>query len=268
MTLRESILTVWKWLFIRYTLLFSFSWRFLRLVFCIFLLLFLPQANQDVRASSGEFSDAVKAFKEGNYETALEIWLDLSDSGHAVAMQNVGYMLRMGLGHKADPKAGFKWHLKAAELGVAEAQVSVSIMLLSGEGTEKSPRDSLRWMWKAAKAGLPPAQYNVGVMLEYGLRFDTESTHSSEIPSAIYWHRLAASNGHEPARKHLQQMYPDDTQPNDSIELLTLEPFKTPTLSPLFFRSISQNTPFRDIFVPIPSPYRKSFMLDYENLLN
>ena len=60
------------------------------------------------------FQNGVKAYKSGDYATALKEWKALAEQGIAGAQYNLGLMYKNGQGVVQDYKAAVKWFRKAA----------------------------------------------------------------------------------------------------------------------------------------------------------
>ena len=84
-----------------------------------------------------------------------------------------------------------KWVL-AAEQGLANAQSSLGCMHFHGQGTPQNFKESLRWFTKAAVQGYVQAQFFLGAVYANG-----QGGIEQDLPRALKWLRLAASQGHE-----------------------------------------------------------------------
>ena len=73
-------------------------------------------------ARADEFDDGVKAYNEGNYTQAIELFRPLAIQGNADAQYSLGFMYTSGKGVTQDSKEAVKWYQLAAEQGHAFAQ--------------------------------------------------------------------------------------------------------------------------------------------------
>ena len=65
-----------------------------------------------------------RAWKDGDYATALKELLPLAQQGNAVAQVNVGLMYNGGQGVPQDVNEALRWYRLAAEQGLADASSS------------------------------------------------------------------------------------------------------------------------------------------------
>ena len=88
--------------------------RFSRLLCCA---LFVS-----AQAFGGAYDDGVAAYDQGQYATALSLWLPLAEQGNVAAQYNVAVLYEKGLGVAQDYVAAARWYAKAAAQGDPEAQ--------------------------------------------------------------------------------------------------------------------------------------------------
>jgi len=89
---------------------------------------------------------------EKNYPTALELFLQLAESGDADAQNFVGTMYSYGMGTTLNREEGALWWERAATQGHAKAQASFGDRLLYGTGVKKDvPRGLMFLMLSAAQ---------------------------------------------------------------------------------------------------------------------
>jgi TPR repeat protein len=113
------------------------------------------------------FDDGVKAYDDGDYDYAYEIFR--ANAGTDVAaMRNVAVMLRTGQGTDRDPEEARKWMQRAALAGLPTAQADYGEMLLTGDGGTADARAALPWLQLAADAGHPIAQFHLGQIYQDG----------------------------------------------------------------------------------------------------
>jgi len=93
-----------------------------------------------VTAYAAEFDVGVKAYKRGDYATAIQIFRQLADQGYARAQTNLGFMYQTGLGVTQDYATALRWGRKAAEQGEAVAQYTLGNMYDNGQGVAQDTR--------------------------------------------------------------------------------------------------------------------------------
>jgi TPR repeat protein len=113
------------------------------------------------------FDDGVRAYDEGDYDVAFEIFRANADTDVA-AMRNVALMLRTGQGADKDPERARIWMQRAAMAGLPTAQADYGEMLLTGDGGPVDARAALPWLQLAADAGHPIAQFHLGEIYQDG----------------------------------------------------------------------------------------------------
>jgi TPR repeat protein len=86
-----------------------------------------------VPVSAGTWEDAVAAEERGDYQTALRLFRELAEQGHAEAQRKLGYMHDNGHGVRQNYAEAAKWYRMAAEQGDAKAQSFLGYMYYFGE---------------------------------------------------------------------------------------------------------------------------------------
>ena len=116
-------------------------------------------------ATGDEFSEALRAYMNADYATALRLVRPPADQGNERAHVLLGDMYRDGKGVPQSDAEAFKWYLKAADKNDPYAQYMAGNRLFQmGNNAE-----ALKWYWKSAKQGYGPAQYELGYFYEKGL---------------------------------------------------------------------------------------------------
>ncbi len=167
--------------------------------FSVFLATLLALAACNLYALS--YDDGLAAYKQGNYQLALESWKELADKGEPEAEYALGVLYANGQGVPKDDAIAFSWYVKAAEAGYADAQYNVAIAYYNGQGV---PQDYLRafsWFLKAGDQGLVVAEYDLGVMYFQGRGVP------QDYASAMSWFQKAADRGNPSAQYNLGLMY-------------------------------------------------------------
>ncbi len=97
-----------------------------------------------------DFEAGVKAYKRGDYATALREFKPLAEQGHAEAEFRLGVMYEKGIGVPRDYVQAVKWYRKAADQGLAEAQQRLGFMYAAGKGVPKDQAKAIKWYRLAA----------------------------------------------------------------------------------------------------------------------
>jgi uncharacterized protein YgiM (DUF1202 family) len=132
------------------------------------LLLFLP-----LTATADEFSDAVAAYADANYEKAYQLWRPLAESGDAGAMFDLGVLYWNGQGIPRNRPLAIQWWQRAAEQDVAAAQYNVSLAHYLGEEVAQDIHKALSFAQLAAQKNHDYAQ-RILLILEQDLAAPAE----------------------------------------------------------------------------------------------
>ena len=96
-------------------------------------------------ALASPYDDGVVAYDQGQYATALKLWLPLAEQGHAAAQFNVAVLYEKGLGTAVDHAEAARWYLKAAAQGDPDAQYNVALFYETGVGVAKDVDQARNW---------------------------------------------------------------------------------------------------------------------------
>lgn len=181
-------------------------------------------------APAQSVSDGIAAFRQGDFQTARDIWQPLAGAGDPVAQFNLGKLYEYGGGSvRQDYTEAARWYREAADQGIAEAQNNLGLMyaqglgvprdarhaaelwkqaadnnyslaqynlalaVFRGEGVTRDERVAVIWFERAARAGLPDAQYAMGQLMRLGRAGPRDEG------QALTWYQLAAAQGHAEA---------------------------------------------------------------------
>ena len=111
---------------------------------------------QAVGAASSEMAvtGAIKAYERGDYDEALDAFIDLANDGSNKAQHYLAQMYANGQGTETDYESALSWYLEAAHGGLAEAQAQLGQVYADGSiGVAKNLSKSYAWMDIAAAAG-------------------------------------------------------------------------------------------------------------------
>ncbi len=104
-------------------------------------------------AHAADFDAGVKAYERGDYATALRLFRQLADQGHAKAQFNLGYMYNKGQGVPLDYAVAVRWLRKAADQGDAWAQVKLGLVYEEGQGVTQDYVQAHMWYNLSAAKG-------------------------------------------------------------------------------------------------------------------
>ena len=98
-------------------------------------------------------NEAIVAYENADFATALRLWTLLADQGNAAAQFYLGLMYAKGDGVAKDYKTAVKWYTRAAEQGNADAQSNLGIMFENGSGVAQDYVKAHMWFNIAAIDG-------------------------------------------------------------------------------------------------------------------
>ena len=134
------------------------------------LLLLLP-----LPATADEFSDAVAAYADADYEKAYQLWRPLAESGDAGAMFDLGVLYWEGQGIPRNRPLAIEWWQRAAKNGIAAAQHNLSLAHYLGEEVAQDAHKALSLARLAAQQEHDYAK-RILPILEQDLAAPTESS--------------------------------------------------------------------------------------------
>ena len=130
-----------------------------------------------VSACSKE-TDPQKAFDNGDYETAFELWLPLAENGDAHAQNYLGIIYSLGLGIERNYKKSLEWYERAAKAGHADAQRNYGDMINFGRGTQKDNYQAYKWYFAASQQGNKKAETQIAVIAASGNLSPNQQMHA------------------------------------------------------------------------------------------
>jgi uncharacterized protein len=98
----------------------------------------------------------------------LTLFQKSADKGSALAMTNLGYAFRNGIGTPVDNALAAKWDRAAAEKGIAVAQNNLAILYRDGLGVAQDYTEAAKWFQKAADSGYADATNNLAIAYDHG----------------------------------------------------------------------------------------------------
>ena len=168
--------------------------RFTGIFFSFLIFLF---GGYDISWGS-ELQRATTAYKEGDYDTALQIFTSLAEKGDIVAQFNLAKMYRKGTGVPKDYKAAVKWFTLSAEQGNAKTQYHLGVSHSFGLGVVPDYKIASKWFSRSAEQGDTFSQYHLSRLYYFG------NGVPEDIGYAHMWANLASSSGFKMARQLCQ----------------------------------------------------------------
>ena len=103
-----------------------------------------------VPANAGPFEDGEAAFDRGDYATALQLWRQLAELGHARAKFNLGIMFAFGEGVPQDFVRAYLWFNIAAAQGDKTAQKGRDLIVsqMTPDQIAEAQRMAREWIAK------------------------------------------------------------------------------------------------------------------------
>ena len=152
---------------------------------------------------------AWSAYKSGNYETALGLWMPLTETKNPYAQVFVGLMYYYGNGVKLDKNEAAKWYALASEQGHFPAKWRIAILYYHGSGVIQDYQKAADLYHSAAKQGDSYSQKMLGVMYSKGFGVPKDNV------IAYSWFYIASNNGFKLAQEYQKtiatEMTPEET---------------------------------------------------------
>ena len=161
-----------------------------------------PPAPLDER--SRQLAAGLRAYYQGNYNTALSKLIPLAADNSARAQFRLGVMYHKGLAVDKNPDSALKWISRslpaisnAAQNGQAWAQADMGTAYELGIGVERDLAYAASLYEKSARQGYAGGQTNLGVLYGRGagVKYDRDK--------ALYWLEKAAAQGDRVAKDNL-----------------------------------------------------------------
>ena len=168
--------------------------------FCVaFSLLLMVPARAD-------FAAGIEAYKQKDYQRAVDEWLPYAAENDSRALFNLGQMYRLGLGVDKDINVSEQYYRRAAKQGHAGARGNLGSILFSANPPQI---DEALYYWRAAaREGDVRSQFLLGVQY-----FNGEHVNRDYV-MAYAWINLAAEAGLDEAKNALnvltKYLGPDD----------------------------------------------------------
>ncbi|MDR1597344.1 MAG: sel1 repeat family protein [Holosporales bacterium] len=143
--------------------------------------------------------------------------IERADKGDTEALTTLGVMYSTGDGVDEDIEKGFRYYLKAAELGCPWGQLNVSGAYLSGTGTKTNVDLGLEWIRKSAEQDCYMAYHNLGNIYEKG-EFGVEM----DRDKALECYRKAFDLGWVESAYAIGRMYEDEENYAEAMTWYTI----------------------------------------------
>ena len=184
--------------------------------FIIALLIILPTISWAQESAEDRLNDVVKlqdkakeikslkkawsAYKLGDYESALGLWMPLAETGNASAQVFIGLMYNQGHAVDQNKSEAAKWYALASEQGHVPAKWRLAMLYYHGSGFTQDYQKAAHLYHSAARQGDAYSQKALGIMYSEGLGVLKDNI------LAYAWFHIAYENGFKLAQKLETQM--------------------------------------------------------------
>ncbi len=168
----------------------------------------IPNPKEGMRFMSHR--EALKAYREKDFETALNIWTKEAELKNDQAMANIGLMYLKGEGVEKDFTKAKEWFEKGALYENDSATYNLALMYQSKIGVEEDEDKAIDYFRVAVKKNHQGANFRLGLLL---LKDRTDEERVREGFSCML---NAALSGHPMA---VAQMGGVDKEPNKQAQL-------------------------------------------------
>jgi len=122
------------------------------------LLFSLPLLAETALHANGETRLGELAYKDGQYDTAMQHFLNATKQGDPVAQLDIGVMYERGNGVDQSYAEAAKWYKMAADAGNTNAAINLATMYRTGNGLPKDMDNAVKWYRTAASQGSTKAK--------------------------------------------------------------------------------------------------------------
>lgn len=138
--------------------------------------------------------EALKAYREKDYASALRMWEEEANYKNDQAMANLGLMYLKGEGVTKDFAQAREWFEKASEYDNASAHYNLALMYQSKIGVDEDVKKAIAYFRKASKHNHQLANFRLGLLLL------KDRTHEEQVKEGFECMLRAAKSGHAMAR--------------------------------------------------------------------
>ena len=121
-----------------------------------------PKRSPECQA---EMDEAIDAYNQADFETALRLWRKWAANNDAEAMRMIAECYEDGIGVERDRQKALEWYHKAAELNDAVAMYRIGAYY---HWDEYDYEEALKWYQKAATLGHVDAMYRIMQLYDEG----------------------------------------------------------------------------------------------------
>lgn len=109
--------------------------------------------NSLILIGCNQEKDAINAFNDGDYETALVLWQQRAQDNDNVAQNYLGIHYHLGLGVDQNIRKAVEWYELAAKAGNPEAQRNLGSLYESGKLGKRDFEEAYVWLYAAYQQG-------------------------------------------------------------------------------------------------------------------
>ncbi len=151
------------------------------------------------------------AYKSGDYQAALNLWMPLADSENPSAQAFIGLMYKQGHAVEQDQNEAAKWYTLASDQGHTPAKWRLAMLYYHGVGLTKDYQKAADLYYSAAKQGDVYSQKALGIMYGKGLGVPKDNI------IAYSWLQISKGNGFNLAQKYQNEITKEITPEEISI---------------------------------------------------
>ncbi|MBF0434864.1 MAG: tetratricopeptide repeat protein [Magnetococcales bacterium] len=145
--------------------------------------------------------------------------LEAANNGSGEAENRMGTMFATGVGAPYDPKTAADWYERAAKRGHALASVNLGMMYLTGEGVGSDLKLARQWIQKSADLGYAQASHLMGMFYEGGLGVQADAKEAER------WYKKGGEQGSIQARADWSRLSKGSwSDGNHSVAVLSPSP--------------------------------------------
>ena len=163
--------------------LISFVLGVVTLVICA-----LMAGDSSERKRELERDRGLKAYRNGDYQSALSIWRPLGDSGDGTAQALIAHAYEKGTGVPQDLREAHRWLARSAENGHRFSQLQLGRSYEVGEIARQDFPEAAKWYRRSALQGTVQAQTLLGLFYLEGRGVP------QDYVRAHMWLNISASN--------------------------------------------------------------------------
>jgi hypothetical protein len=137
-----------------------------------------------IPALRGDTAAGLKAFRQGDYATALREWKAEADKGQSEAEYNLGMLYLKGQSVAPDTQEALRLFRLAAEQGQPDAQFQLGLMREKGVGVPQNYAEAEFWFALAAGRGDPEAESGLAGLYEQGYGVEKDLKRAAQMVPA------------------------------------------------------------------------------------